>query len=235
MNSRILLILLGFFSVLASAIPSASAFDTTGCNQVFSPRPLRYGYSYNFFDNYTNNNSYRHQVSGLPQVSYTEQYDYNASTSFPAFGWSTVLQNQGYQIPGGTTIRAVEAASIYSILGVPATRSADNFMIRYTLNYYAEQTPGQWYGPYTHVECQPYEISWCGDGVRDTLTSPAINEVCDPNDPTRAGWGNGGCDTACQPITVQPPVCDSTRTGTQTTPLTTGSCTNGTVTGFTAV
>ncbi len=176
MNSRIFLILLGFFSVLASGLPEASAFDTTGCNQVFAPQVLRYGSSYNFFDAYTNNNSYKHQVSGYPQVSYIEQYDYNASTSFPSFGWSAALQSQGYQIYPGQSITAIESVGAYSILGVPASRSADNFMIRYTIpEYYAEQSPGQWYGPYSHVECQPYEISWCGDGVVES----AYGESCD--------------------------------------------------------
>lgn len=56
----------------------------------------------------------------------------------------------------------------------------------------------------SHVECEYYSVTWCGDGVRD----PGY-EVCDPNDPTRAGYGNGGCDNMCQPITVDPvATCD---------------------------
>ncbi len=33
-------------------------------------------------------------------------------------------------------------------------------------------------------------IRWCGDGILYTK----YGEQCDPKDPNKTGWGNGGCD-----------------------------------------
>lgn len=46
------------------------------------------------------------------------------------------------------------------------------------------------------VECQQHVIRWCGDGILDKK----YGEKCDPKDPQKAGWGNKGCNTSCQPI-----------------------------------
>lgn len=166
MNSR-LLTLFSSIIALATVIPSVSAYDFTGCDQIFPAAQLRHGYSYRFWDDYTNHNTYKHQVYNLPSVVYAEQYDYNGSTTFPSFGWSAGLVAQGYQINPGQTMRAVDADSSYPIIYRPATRSPDNLILRYTIQYYAQNAGTNWTGPYTHVECQPYEITWCGDGVVD--------------------------------------------------------------------
>lgn len=69
----------------------------------------------------------------------------------------------------------------------------------------------------THVECQPYEISWCGDGILDT----GYGEICDPAAP-------GQSATTCDPVTCKPktdaPKCSSSLSGTLTTPITAGQC-----------
>ncbi len=55
-----------------------------------------------------------------------------------------------------------------------------------------------------HRECVFYNPSYCGDGVLDS----GDGEVCDPNDPSRTGWGTGGCDTnTCEP--VEAPTCNT--------------------------
>ena len=55
-----------------------------------------------------------------------------------------------------------------------------------------------------HRECVFYQPSYCGDGVLDS----GDGEVCDPNDPSRTGWGTGGCDVnTCQP--VEAPTCNT--------------------------
>jgi hypothetical protein len=63
----------------------------------------------------------------------------------------------------------------------------------------------------THIENQPYEITWCGDGVKDNYTDSAtgdrIRETCDPADSSKSGWGTGGCSNSCQPVVAQP-VCN---------------------------
>ena len=79
------LLLLSSLLALATTMPVVNAFDTTGCDQVFQPEQLRHGYSYKFYDDYTNNNTFKHQVYSLPSIVYSEQFDYNGSPSFPAF------------------------------------------------------------------------------------------------------------------------------------------------------
>lgn len=82
MNSRIFALVSSVIT-LSAVIPSVSAYDFSGCDQIFPVEQLRHGYSYNFWDDYTNNNTYKHQVYNYPSVVYSEQYDYNGSTSFP--------------------------------------------------------------------------------------------------------------------------------------------------------
>ena len=47
-----------------------------------------------------------------------------------------------------------------------------------------------------HTECFYYWANWCGDGKLQSDKG----EKCDPKDPKKAGWGNKGCNTSCQPI-----------------------------------
>ena len=228
-----------FVLVMSSSLSMANAFDTTGCNQVFPAEQLRVGYSYTFWDDYTNNNTYKHGVSGFPSVVVAEQYDYNRSTSFPAFGWDAALVGQGYEINPKQTIRAITATSKYSVIDRPPVRSPDNLVLRYTINFDAQNGVwGWWTGPYTHVECQPYEITWCGDGQSneyyiDTKGTPNIDddvkvmyETCD--DGAQNGQP-GKCNITCKDtVPNNPPptnwVCGPTSgTNVSSTP-TTGLC-----------
>ena len=53
-------------------------------------------------------------------------------------------------------------------------------------------------------ECLNVELRYCGDGILST----GEGETCDPEDPLKRGWGNGGCNTnSCQPINT--PTCNS--------------------------
>jgi hypothetical protein len=84
--------------------------------------------------------------------------------------------------------------------------------IVYTTTHY-EKRSGAWTNKTIHTEYQPYEITWCGDGIVDNYIDPSglnITESCDPNDPSKSGWGNGGCaQNTCTPITVsQPATCN---------------------------
>jgi len=47
-------------------------------------------------------------------------------------------------------------------------------------------------------------VNGCGDGIKN------CGEACDPNDPTKSGWGNGGCSATCQPINITKPTCTLT-------------------------
>jgi len=57
-----------------------------------------------------------------------------------------------------------------------------------------------------------YEVTWCGDGIKDnyiTDLGKSINEECDPMDRTKNNWGTGGCSTQCKSVEKpKPNVCD---------------------------
>ena len=80
------------------------------------------------------------------------------------------------------------------------------------------------------VECQRVVVRWCGDGIFQNK----YGEKCDPNDPNKVGWGNGGCNASCQPINNEPPVCKSDYNGKTLDNLTGGNhlCEKGTVSEF---
>ena len=93
---------------------------------------------------------------------------------------------------------------------------------------------------YHNGECLNYRVFWCGDGLLNrpdgstTYTNGTAIEKCDPNDPNKVGWGNGGCNTSCQPINNEPPVCKSDYNGKTLDNLTEGNhlCEKGTVSEF---
>ena len=80
------------------------------------------------------------------------------------------------------------------------------------------------------VECQKIVIRRCGDGIFQNK----YGEKCDPNDPNKVGWGNGGCNASCQPINNEPPVCKGDYNGKILDNLTGGNhlCEKGTVSEF---
>jgi hypothetical protein len=137
MNSRIFTLVSSVLA-LSILIPSVSAYDFSGCNQVFPAEKLRHGYSYRFWDDYSNLNTYKHQVTGYPSISYSEQYDYNGSTTFPGFSWSAGLAGQGYEINPGQKIRAIDADTSYPIIYRPASRGPENLVLKYTIDFYAQ-------------------------------------------------------------------------------------------------
>ena len=93
---------------------------------------------------------------------------------------------------------------------------------------------------YHNGECLNYRVFWCGDGLLNrpdgstTYTNGTAIEKCDPNDPNKVGWGNGGCNASCQPINSEPPVCKSDYNGKVLDNLTEGNhlCEKGTVSEF---
>jgi hypothetical protein len=54
----------------------------------------------------------------------------------------------------------IKADKAYPIHSVPASRSYDNLLIKYTLTY---STDAAGNNKYAHTECKYYEISRCGD------------------------------------------------------------------------
>ncbi len=109
-------------------------------------------------------------------------------------------------------------------------KDAPAFLLRIHTNYRQFLGAGKVWDLRKHTECFYFYANWCWDGVLQ-----ADNwEKCDPNDPNKVGWGNGGCNASCQPINNEPPVCKSDYNGKVLDNLTEGNhlCEKGTVSEF---
>ena len=140
------------------------------CDETFYDK-LRYGHQYTFYDDFSawsSNKWLRRWV-----MEYQEQYDYNKSSDFPAFAWTTNLVNNNYMVAANTTMRVLQATSPYPILAVPAQRAYNNLFIKYTIVYSSDSA---WTNKVAHSECAYYEITRCGDGIIDS----DYWEECDP-------------------------------------------------------
>lgn len=190
--------------ILAIASISYSSADYS-CDQTFQSVKLRKWFSYGFNDSYVN--PYLSQLNSF-SVSFTEQWDINWASN-PSFNWTSEVVNQNYLIQPNTNTKIISWVPRYDILYNPVRRQSDNIYIKYTLQY-REKVNWVIKWPYFHTECQPYEITWCWDGIKDNYTDPTwfqVSETCDPADPSKSGWGTGWCHpTTCQPI-VSDPVC----------------------------
>lgn len=151
------------------------AHSAVVCDETFPSRVLRFKYEYNFHQLYTNKNLYPHGLNKF-SVEFIEKYDYNGSPEVPNFQWTDKLKSMEYIIPANAKgFKIIESSNYYVIGFTPPVRQPGNLQINYTNTFYGEQTPGNWVGPVITVACQPYEISWCGDGVKDV----EYGEDCD--------------------------------------------------------
>jgi hypothetical protein len=78
-------------------------------------------------------------------------------------------------------------------------------VINYDVTFSSSDTPDGGYGAgQTHRECKYYEITWCGDGIKDQNDG----EACDGADGTTPGVNT--CNSSCQLVPVEvtpPPAC----------------------------
>ena len=109
-------------------------------------------------------------------------------------------------------------------------KDAPAFLLRVHTNYRQFLGAGKVWDLRKHTECLYFYANWCWDGVLQADKW----EKCDPNDPNKVGWGNGGCNASCQPINNEPPVCKSDYNGKVLDNLTEGNhlCEKGTVSEF---
>ena len=109
-------------------------------------------------------------------------------------------------------------------------KDAPAFLLRVHTNYRQFLGAGKVWDLRKHTECFYFYANWCWDGVLQADKW----EKCDPNDPNKVGWGNGGCNASCQPINNEPPVCKSDYNGKTLDNLTGGNhlCEKGTVSDF---
>ena len=109
-------------------------------------------------------------------------------------------------------------------------KDAPAFLLRVHTNYRQFLGAGKVWDLRKHTECFYFYANWCWDGVLQADKW----EKCDPNDPNKVGWGNGGCNASCQPINNEPLVCKSDYNGKVLDNLTEGNhlCEKGTVSEF---
>jgi len=200
-----------------------SGIVSAACDQEFY-WTLRYNKQYTFGDDFNAGSSDKwiKKANG----AFSEQIDYNGWDN-PGFDWTDDIRNAKGKVPAWTTMSVLKAKSPYPIRYVPVSRSYDNLLITYTIQY---STDSAWNNQYTHTECKHYEISRCGDGVVDS----SYWEKCDPKDTSKTWWWNGWCDNSCNPVTAEQPVCNSTYNGQRLSNLTESAslCTKWTVSDF---
>ena len=170
------------------------------CDQSFSPLYLRYdGYHY-LQDKVSNPNSYMLYAQSMYAEFSTLGYfvgggklDNPVLWDIPAYANNLIMMRSEFPV---------------HIANRPAVRSMD--MVRwdiygqYVLTWDILNTPTT-ADDTRHVECQPYIITWCGDGVRDTQLdyTGTPYESCD--DGTQNGQ-LGKCNTTCNGTTPPTPV-----------------------------
>ena len=177
--------------------------------QDFPTVKLRQWYTYNFQD-IVNADSKIMYVSDYRWSTFSERnWDYNGWKN-PSFGFTDSFLAKWKQVNPHESEIAFESKSGYSINYHPTVRKSDNLFIKYQMQYYTWEWDHR-SSVKTHIENQPYTITWCGDWVRDDYTDKYswnhIKEACDPNDSSHSGWGTGGCSNACEPVEAQP-VCN---------------------------
>jgi len=172
-----------------------SISSTYSYDQSFSSIKLRHGYEYNFYDIF-DAGSYKLWINDVFTTFSENVWDLNWGTN-PSFVWADEIKNKNFIINPNTSVKTIDSDKKYQVFYKPTARKINALEIIYDTKYYREVS-WKWQWPIRHTEYQPYEITWCGDGVRDNYTdyysSKLIKEECDPNDPNKVGFGKNGCD-----------------------------------------
>ncbi len=182
------------------------------CNQTFPVKKLRWEKdrlnSYQFFSRIVSHGE-RIGINSF-KVGILEQGDFNDSkgistTKLLDFNFTDWLKNKSYIVNPWNKGTWLKANNFYKIYNRPVKRNHKNLYLVYQMNFY-KQINGKWDMNNLHknYDCQPYEITWCGDGIVDNYYDKAlkkqISETCDPQDPNKLNWGNNGCNLSCKPI-----------------------------------
>jgi len=200
---KILRILIIAFLLIGSVnYVSAASYD-----QTFPSIKLRYGKAYYFGDIYHNNSTNEYYLRET-KAKIIEPGDYNKWAN-PWFQSTAAIDAMKGYVPAKTSVKILQSnPDFYYVQAVPVQRKKDNLSVIYNVWQY-EKVWSNWIDRGWHSEYQPYEITWCGDGVRDNymddIHGEKVYETCDPNDVNKVGFGSGGCSNTCQPITKPTP------------------------------
>ncbi|MDA9129406.1 hypothetical protein N9J72_02940, partial [Candidatus Gracilibacteria bacterium] len=225
----LLVVLLSTTNSYASQYPEVScgnySYGTVGCDQCFDAGGTYEGDVVRPYDIFNANSQDAIYFDHENPVSYTVTPMNNNTTWFtsdnllsytPGLTWYT-------QTSTGNNYLHFQANTSTEFLTTPigkgiklqsvANDSVDPYSpaMRFTFtSVYRPFVNGVVQAPVTHRECVFYEARYCGDGIKDA------RETCDPRDPSRTGFGSGGCDTnTCQPVQGTP-VCNSIDVSTST-------------------
>ena len=166
---------------------------------------LRHGYSYTFKN--TMSVKYEIWISDFIGSTFSEKHgDYNGGKN-PKFEMPkqliTFAKKQKYHVGKNKSVVVFESTHKYPINYHPKNRKKDNLVIKYVTNYYSWKN-NDWGAKKTNIAIQPYEITWCGDGIIDNYIDSygagEIIEVCDWKDKDKKYWGNAGCSSKCTPL-----------------------------------
>ena len=154
---------------------------------------LRHGFKYTFFNSINAGNQYM-WINGIKgKFIETGGYDYNGGR-VPKFEVPKVLKDLGkknsYHIAPHKEAVVFKSIENYRIHFHPKVRKADNLVIEYNTYYQTwDLKTKKWSEKKQLNTVQPYEITWCGDGIIDNYTDKYANveikEICDPGDKSK--------------------------------------------------
>jgi hypothetical protein len=144
------------------------------CDQVFEGTVLRYDKGYKFYDVW-NNNTNRDTFINKRKIRFVDSGNSSEliTSSYldpgSAFDWTQTLKNNNFKVSSNTSMRVIETGPTnWKIQKHPASRTNANknsydFMIYYEIDYDKSNNFPDASDDISHVECEYYSVSWCGD------------------------------------------------------------------------
>lgn len=164
------------------------------CDQTFPSKKLRYNSIYRFWDEFLNTWATNVKIT----LAKTSLEWLNYSSTIPVFSYTDWIKWRKWVVNSWERWEVLTSTD-YKVVNLPRVTAPDNLLIRYDIKYKTYKNWQTIWDEKSHIECQPYSISWCWDWVLDT----EHKETCDPKDPSKTGWGIGWCDEkTCEPVEI---------------------------------
>ena len=163
---------------------------------------LRYGATY-YFNNSFNAGSQYVFINNFHGTTFLTKA-YNGDKE-PTFGFSKEFAEKKFEISPYTSELIYSSTDGYTITNKPSKRLEDNIIIKHVVNYSLWFTKQKKWVKAKVTTLQPYEITWCGDGIIDNYIdrgngNKSIIEECDIADKNKINWGKNGCSNQCMTI-----------------------------------
>ena len=135
-----------------------------------------------------------------PDIMFLPDTYYSKTKKFPSFRSTKWLKENKYIVEPNTVNKPFIISSGYKIKTKPSSgkRSYNNIIIKYKVNYrlYDNETKKKGEEVKSQLNVYHYAISWCGDGVIDTL----YGEECEPLEKGKYKKGDYPCSNSCKII-----------------------------------